>query len=111
MVLRICRLWLHWGGIGSSLKNAKVTELGPDAAVAQVSTPARMTSWLALRKTGEKWLVVGQAVMESTAREYAQQKAPAAPEKPAPVTPAPKDAPEKTPVPGNRADKDGVTKI
>ena len=70
-----------------------------------------MTSWLALRKVGEKWLVVGQAVMESTAREYALQKAPAAPEKPAPIAPTPKEAPEKTPVPGNRADKDGVTKI
>ncbi|HZF61713.1 MAG TPA: hypothetical protein VEZ52_08845, partial [Desulfovibrio sp.] len=90
---------------------AKITELGADAAVAQVTTPARMTSWLALRKVGEKWLVVGQAVMESTAREYALQKAPAAPEKPAPVAPTPKEAPEKAPVPGNRADKDGVTKI
>ena len=97
--------------VPESLKNAKVTELGPDAAVAQVSTPAHMTSWLALRKKGEKWLVVGQAVMESTAREYAQQTAPAAPEEPAPTTPTPKEAPEKSPVPDNRADKDGVTKI
>ena len=97
--------------VPESLKAAKITELGADAAVAQVTTPARMTSWLALRKVGEKWLVVGQAVMESTAREYALQKAPAAPEKPAPIAPTPKEAPEKTPVPGNRADKDGVTKI
>lgn len=97
--------------VPESLKNAKITELGDDAAVAQVTTPARMTSWLALRKVGENWLVVGQAVMESTAREYALQKAPAAPEKPAPVVPTPKDAPEKAPVPGNQAGKDGVTKI
>ncbi len=97
--------------VPESLKNAKITELGADAAVAQVTTPARMTSWIALRKTGEKWLVVGQAVMESTAREYALQKAPAAPEKPAPVAPTPKNAPEKAPVPGNQAGKDGVTKI
>ena len=88
-----------------------VPELGDGAAIAQVTTPARMTSWLALRKVGEKWLVVGQAVMESTAREYAVQKAPAAPAKPAPVTPTPRDVPEKTPVPGNHADKDGVSKI
>ena len=97
--------------VPESLKSAKVVELGDGAAIAQVTTPARMTSWLALRKVGEKWLVVGQAVMESTAREYAVQKAPAAPAKPAPVTPTPRDVPEKTPVPGNHADKDGVSKI
>mgnify|MGYP001267577801 CR=1 FL=1 len=97
--------------VPESLKNAQITEIGDDAAVAKVTTPARMTSWLALRKTGEKWLVVGQAVMESTAREYAVQKAPAAPAKPAPVTPTPREAPETTPVPGNRADNQGVSKI
>ena len=97
--------------VPESLNNAKITEIGSDAGLAQVTTPARMTSWLALRKVGEKWLVVGQAVMESTAREYAVQKAPAAPAKPAPVTPTPRDVPEKAPVPGNHADKDGVSKI
>ena len=97
--------------VPESLKNAKITELGPDAAVAQVTTPARMTSWLALRKVGENWLVVGQAVMESTAREYAQQKTAPAKAAPAPVQPTPKPAPEKTPVPENRADNQGVTKI
>lgn len=97
--------------VPESLKNAKITELGADAAVAQVTTPARMTSWLALRKVGENWLVVGQAVMESTAREYAQQKTAPAKAAPAPVQPTPKPAPEKTPVPENRADNQGVTKI
>ena len=97
--------------VPESLKSAKVIDLGDEAAIAQVTTPARMTSWLALRKVGEKWLVVGQAVMESTAREYALQKAPAVPAKPAPVSPTPREAPEKTPVPGNRADKEGVSKI
>ena len=41
--------------VPESLADAKVTEIGPNAAVAQVTTPARMTSWLALRKVGEKW--------------------------------------------------------
>ena len=37
-----------------------------------------MTSWLALCKQGEDWRVVGQAVMEEDAREYATRKDPAA---------------------------------
>lgn len=54
-----------------SLREATVVELGPGAAIAKVTTPARLTSWLALRKVGDKWLVVGQAVLETTARTYA----------------------------------------
>ncbi len=102
--------------VPESLSTAKVTEIGPNAAVAQVTTPARMTSWLALRKVGEKWLVVGQAVMESTARQYAGDPAAggAAPAKPAPSKPAtPKPAPEKT-APGqdNRAgNNQGVSRL
>ncbi len=61
-----------------ALKNARVKELGPDAAIAQVTTQAHMTSWLALCKQGEDWRVVGQAVMEEDAREYATRKDPAA---------------------------------
>lgn len=59
-----------------ALKNAEVTELSDTAAVARVTTPARMTSWLALQKKGDTWLVVGQAVLESTAKAYAQDKTP-----------------------------------
>ena len=58
--------------VPESLRNAKVVELGPDAAVASVTTPAGMTSWLALRKQGETWRVVGRAVMENMARAFAQ---------------------------------------
>ena len=61
---------------------------------------AGMTSWLALRKQGENWRVVGRAVMENMARAFAQagqaKAAPAAPAKaqqPA-ATPAPKPAPK-----------------
>ena len=105
--------------VPESLNNAKITEIGSDAAVAQVTTPAHMTSWLALRKVGDKWLVVGRAVMESTAREYAAGKSvPAAPAVPpaapaAPGEPQPQPAPEKS-APGQdtiAGDTQGVTKI
>ena len=86
--------------VPESLRNAKVVELGPEAAVASVTTPAGMTSWLALRKQGENWRVVGRAVMENMARAFAQARqakaAPAAPAKtqqPA-AKPAPKPAPK-----------------
>lgn len=76
-----------------SLREAKIVELGPDAAIARVTTPARLTSWLALRKVGERWLVVGQAVMEETARDYAlgagaKSSAPGIPSRPRPAAPA-----------------------
>ena len=78
-----------------------MVELGPDAAVASVTTPAGMTSWLALRKQGETWRVVGRAVMENMARAFAQagsqtkaaSAAPAKAQQPA-ATPAPKPAPK-----------------
>lgn len=69
----------------SSLREAQVIELGANAAIAKVTTPARLTSWLALSKEGEQWKIVGAAVMEGTARELAlngRQK-PAQPAKPA----------------------------
>lgn len=76
-----------------SLREAKIVELGADAAVARVTTPARLTSWLALRKVGARWLVVGQAVMEETARDYAlgagaKSSAPGVPARPRPAAPA-----------------------
>lgn len=57
--------------VPQSLRNARIVEIGQNAAIAQVTTPARLTSWLALRNIDGKWLVVGQAVMEATAREFA----------------------------------------
>ena len=62
--------------VPQSLRDARIVEIGQDAAIAQVTTPARLTSWLALRKIDGKWLVVGQAAMESTAREYAAASKP-----------------------------------
>lgn len=76
-----------------SLREAKIVELGPDAAIARVTTPARLTSWLALRKVGERWLVVGQAVMEEAARACAlgtgaKSSAPGGAGRPRPAAPA-----------------------
>lgn len=60
----------------SSLRQSHVVELGPDTAIARVTTPARITSWLAMRKRGEQWQVVGRAVMEDEAREMAEKAEP-----------------------------------
>lgn len=57
--------------VPQALRDAQIIELDQNAAIAKITTPARLTSWLALRKTGEKWLVVGHAVLESRAREFA----------------------------------------
>lgn len=57
--------------VAGSLKNAQITELSPDAAIAKVTTPQNLVSWLALRKTGDIWLITGQAVMEDRARNMA----------------------------------------
>lgn len=82
--------------VPEALRDAKIVELNAEAAIAKITTPARLTSWIALRKLGEHWLVVGRAALEQTAREYAlaagaQEQAPAKAE-PAPA-PAPKKAP------------------
>lgn len=57
--------------VPAALRDAEITELSPLAAIAKVVTPAGATSWLALNKQGDKWLVVGQADIESMARAYA----------------------------------------
>lgn len=59
-----------------ALRSARVVELGQDAAIAQVTTPAKITSWLGLRKQGGKWLIVGQAVLEARARTMVEPRQP-----------------------------------
>ena len=93
--------------VPEALREAKIVELNAEAAIAKITTPARLTSWIALRKLGEHWLVVGRAALEQTARQYAlaagAQEQGAAP---AEAKPAPAPAPKKTPKPGS-----GVTTI
>lgn len=55
----------------SSLREAKIVELGGGAAIAAVTTPARISSWIVLAKTDRGWRVVGTAVMENEARSMA----------------------------------------
>lgn len=69
--------------VPESLKQAQVKELGPDAAIAKVTTPEKLTCWLALHKFGEKWLVVGRAVLESDASVLAKAGKPAPKPQPA----------------------------
>lgn len=57
--------------VPKSLRDAQVVEIGPDAAIAKVTTPARLTSWLAMRRINGQWLLVGQAVLEAQARKLA----------------------------------------
>lgn len=57
--------------VPQSLRDAQVKEVGADAAIAKVTTPAQLTCWLALHKFGDKWLVVGMAVLEDDARALA----------------------------------------
>ncbi|WP_241159603.1 hypothetical protein [Desulfovibrio sp. ZJ200] len=89
-----------------ALQNAEITQLSDTAAVAKVTTPARMTSWLALQKRGDNWLVVGQAVLESTARDYAQGKTPP----PAAGAPLRQDRPERA-EPADKPASEGVMTI
>ena len=86
------------------LKKAEVKEIGTNAAVARVTTKANMTSWVALQKQGEKWVIVGKAILEDQATKFATNERPilsAIPnEKEAPkAKPAPAPAPETSPSP------------
>ena len=83
--------------VPQSLRDATIVELGDGAAIAKITTPARLTSWLALRKVGERWLVVGRAVLEETARRYALDAG-----TPAKAGGAGGQAPAPTPAPGKQ---------
>lgn len=72
--------------VPQALRKARIIELGPEAAIAQVTTPTSLTSWLSLKKINGQWLITGQAVLEGTAREFATQEATPTGQK-APATP------------------------
>ncbi len=96
--------------VPDSLRGAKVKELSEASAVAQVTTPAGMTSWLALTKQGDAWKVVGHAVLENDAA--VATKALPEPQKdsdkakaPTPTSKAPSQAPSKAPSPAPSQDE------
>ena len=75
--------------VPESLEKARVKELTSTTAVAQVTTPANITSWLALVKKGEQWMVAGQAPVEAQAAQYTtDQMKPASAAPQAPAAPA-----------------------
>lgn len=100
--------------VPKSLRDARIVELGDAAAIARVTTPTGLSSWLALRKVGERWLVTGQAVLEDTARAYATGQGEAGGQGGKAAAPGaapkatPKDAPGAAP---KSAPAEGVTAI
>lgn len=57
--------------VPQSLRQAQIIEINGNAAIAKITTPQQLTSWIALRREGENWLVTGIAVLESEARKFA----------------------------------------
>ena len=75
--------------VPASLRGARIKELGPDAAVAHVTVPGNIATWIAMTKTGEEWKIVGLSPREEFAARYAQK--PPAP--PAPAAPGGSEKP------------------
>lgn len=57
--------------IPQSLRNASIVKLDDNSAIARVTTPSKLSSWLALSRIDGMWMIVGQAIMESDARTFA----------------------------------------
>jgi len=80
--------------VPASLRAAKIKELGQDAAVAHVTVPGDIATWIAMAKIGDEWKIVGLSPREEFATRYAKnpptppaqpaqpQTKPAGPEKP-----------------------------
>lgn len=59
--------------VPKSLVSAQIKEYSQNVAVARVKTPKNLTTWLALAKNkAEKWVIVGWATLEDTAKTYAE---------------------------------------
>lgn len=65
--------------VPEALASAEVRELNETAAVAKVTTPANMTSWIALRKHNDQWKIVGKATLQDTAEKFANDASPVPP--------------------------------
>jgi hypothetical protein len=66
--------------VPASLRGAKIKELGPEAAVAHVTVPGNIATWIAMAKIGGEWKIVGLSPQEEFATRYAKSP---------PVSPAP----------------------
>ena len=83
--------------VPAALRAAKVKELDDKAAIAHVTVPGNIATWLALAKDNSgAWKIVGFSPQENAAA--AQARAGLAPPKPAPAPPPPANKkPEKAP--------------
>ena len=79
--------------VPASLRGAKIKELGPDAAVAHVTVPGNIATWIAMAKIGEEWKIVGLSPREELAARFAQN--PPTPPAPPAQRPAAPSSPEK----------------
>jgi len=81
----------------ASLRGAKIKELESDAAVAHVTVPGNIATWIAMAQIEGEWKIVGLSPQEEFAERYAknppvllkspaqQPAAPAGPEKATPI--------------------------
>jgi len=79
--------------VPASLRAAKIKELGTDAAVAHLTIPGNIATWIAMSKIGEEWKIVGLSPQEELAMRYA--KNPPAPPAPPAQQPAAPASPQK----------------
>ena len=92
--------------VSKSLRNAETHTVSDTAAVARVKTPASVTTWIALRKKGKEWRIVGWADMEEVARSFAVRES-LAPEEEKTKT-SPKEKEKKSPK-REESGKPGIT--
>jgi len=79
--------------VPASLRGARIKELVPDAAVAHVTVPGNIATWIAMTQIAGEWKIVGLSPQEEFATRYA--KNPPAPLKPPAQRPADPAGPEK----------------
>ncbi len=99
--------------VAQSLLDAKVKKLSDTSAVAMVTTPAGITSWLALAKIHDSWKIVGKAPLESEAAYHAEaaiNKDIAKPSSPAQPTPQIQPDAPAPPPPAKKA-QEGVVRL
>lgn len=58
--------------VPEALRKAQVIQINNNSAIAKITTPAKITSWLAFKQIDKKWMIVGQAALEGDARAMAQ---------------------------------------
>ena len=79
--------------VPTALRGAKIKELGPDAAVAHVTVPGNIATWIAMTQIEGEWKIVGLSPQEEFAARYA--KNPPASLRPPAQQPAGPAGPEK----------------